>query len=135
MKKSVRLQALKRAQDSLHRHPVYCSSNKNVYLHWSFIVMNNTIQSCGVNRRGLPPVYLGYRERIDGNTPSIHAEFDAVRKIRSRLNAPFSCINIRLSKGGELRLSKPCICCYNWLKLLGCKLFVFTTDVGFSYLD
>ena len=51
----------------------------------------------------------------------IHAEMTAYKKAKGLLNKKkFSCVNIRLGKDAETKLSKPCHCCISWLCNVGC---------------
>jgi len=65
--------------------------------------------------------------------PKIHSEIAAYRKAKGILtkNEPFEIVNIRLNKNKELRLSKPCICCFEIMKELGCSKFYFSSNAGF----
>lgn len=102
------------------------------YHHFSFIIQDNKIVEWGVNRVGDPLTHFGYSP-----LSKIHAENDAMRKAKGILdkNKPFECVNIRLSKQNELKVSAPCECCYNFLKILGCKKAYFTTPVGFASVE
>lgn len=98
------------------------------YIHYTFIVQNGKILEWGTNRQG-EPFIKGYSHQS-----KIHSETDAFRKARGLLDLreEFDVINIRLSKSGELRISKPCPCCHNFLKVMGCKRAWFTTEIGWA---
>jgi len=99
--------------------------------HFSFIVQKNKVVEWGINVSRVPPlIHLGYSK-----TSGWHSEVNAYRKARGIIkDGSFEVINIRLNKAGELRLSKPCICCHAFLKALGCSNVVFSTNVGFARL-
>jgi hypothetical protein len=126
MKKSLLKLALHTANKMLYKHPQF-----NHYIHFAFLVQNEKIISIGKNHLGIPPKHLGYHKRIN-DVPKTHAEWDAYKKGKGLLDKskPFECINIRLNKKGELKLSKPCCCCYDVLKELGCKKFYYSWDNG-----
>jgi len=105
-------------------HPEYYN-----YIHFSFIIQNNKIIEYGFNRPGPPLDGFGYPD-----FGKIHSENDAYRKARGILDSqkPFDIINIRLNKGGDLRVSKPCSCCHSFLKVVGCRNVYFSTECGFA---
>ncbi len=130
MKKSILKHALGIARAKLSSHPQY-----NHFMHYSFVVQFNKIVEWSVNNSKLPPVHYGYKDRIKDKAfrPKTHSEIEAFRCARGLLdlNKPFEMINIRLSKNGEVRLSKPCVCCRDLLTALGCVKFYYSSEVGF----
>jgi hypothetical protein len=78
------------------------------------------------------PKYKGYFEYS-----MLHAESLAYKRAKALLNnkETFEIINIRLNNSGEPRLSKPCICCYNFLRALNCSKAWFTTETGFASMN
>lgn len=130
MKKKLLHECLRVSLETLEKHP------QKDFKHWSFIIQENKVVEWGVNMNGVPPVHFGYHSQLecpDGHPPKSHAEFVAWRKARGLLNGePFECVNVRLNRRGETRISKPCECCYNFLKSLGCSNFWFTTEYGWS---
>jgi hypothetical protein len=105
------------------------------YIHYTFIVQDNKIIEYGVNRPGEPPIHYGYHA-FNGYKPKIHSEIDAYKKAKGLLvpNKWFEIVNIRLNKQGKIRMSKPCFCCENILRELGCKKFYFSHNTGFAVL-
>lgn len=105
------------------------------FLHYSFIVQNNKIIEMGMNRSihkgGVR--HLGYSDES-----KLHSEVDAYFKAKGHpsfsKDESFEIINIRLNRQNEMRTSKPCSCCYNFLSGLGAKNCYFTTDVGWAKL-
>jgi tRNA(Arg) A34 adenosine deaminase TadA len=100
--------------------------------HYSFIVEANKIVAWGTNRHsGTLNPHWGYTTKH-----KTHAETAAYQKAKGILShsKTFECVNIRLNKLGELRLSKPCMCCHNFLSSLGCKIVYFSTEQGFAKL-
>lgn len=126
MKRSIFQQCLKIAQDhnTPELHPEW-----GCYHHFSFIIQNNQIIEWATNTRAEPQTYLGY-----SIYSKIHSEPRAYRRAKGLLNKgqDFDIINIRLSKKNQLRLSRPCPCCFNFLKGLGVKRIWFTTEFGFA---
>jgi tRNA(Arg) A34 adenosine deaminase TadA len=129
MKRRIFSDVVQFAKSKLSQHTQGC------YAHFSFIVQNNSIIGYGVNQDGEPLVHWGYKKmKLDPSyTPKIHAEIHAYKKNKGLLdkNQPFEIINIRLNKLGELRISKPCPCCYQLLTDLGCKKFYYSSECGF----
>lgn len=132
MKKTILRDALRIAREKLGNHP-----QLDHFPHYSFIVQGNKIIEWATNSNGVPPVHLGYHKRlspIEEVTPKSHAEFNAWKKAKGILNQndSFECINIRLNKNGEMKMSAPCSCCKNFLLEMGCTSFHFTTESGWA---
>lgn len=104
------------------------------YMHYTFIVQENKILEYAMNTPSEPPKHLGYHERIRNGSPKAHSEFNAFRRAKGLLNQQksFDCINIRLNKKGDLRMSAPCVCCTNFLSSFGCRDCFFTTEEGWA---
>lgn len=93
------------------------------YKHFSFIIQNNKLVEWGTNRSGPPLKMFGYAEH-----QMIHSENLAYRRAKGLLDKTkkFQVINIRLNGSGELKISKPCQCCTNFLRNLGCSSIWFS---------
>lgn len=104
-------------------HPQY-----GFFHHYSFIIQDNKIIEWGMNRDGSPFIH-GYHD-----SSKIHSEVDAFRKARGLLDPkkPFEILNIRLNKTNQLRNSKPCKCCFSFIKAMGASKIYFSTDVGIA---
>jgi hypothetical protein len=129
MKTALLNEALRIANRSLHTHPEY-----DHYCHWAFIIQNNSLVEYGTNDSGIPPIHLGYNERVSWSNAKRHAEFNAYRRAKGLLipNKSFECINVRLNRNNQIKLSAPCSCCGNFLKDSGCSHVHFTTDFGWA---
>jgi hypothetical protein len=125
MKKSLLLKCLDIAYkyNTPELHPEW-----TCYKHYSFVIQNDKIVDWGTNRRGNAITFFGYPKYS-----KIHSETDAYFKSKGIMNrdSPFEVINIRLSKNGSIKNSKPCKCCTAFLKKLGCRSIWFTTEIGF----
>jgi len=101
--------------------------------HYSFVIQRGKVIEWGVNRCGPPPIGYGYSRDFG----KIHSETDAYKKAKGLLDPThtFDIINIRLNKHGDLRMSKPCRCCTNFLRSMECSNVYFSTDVGFARLN
>lgn len=119
-------EALRIAQNALPNHPQY-----RYYIHYSFIVVKNSIVVVGMNRSGEPPVYYGYHRRVE--KPKTHSELDAYAKYRTK-GVPFEMINVRLQRSGHMRLAKPCYICAGWLASTACTQLVYSTGSGWERL-
>lgn len=126
MKANALRNALKEARRMLPRHPQY-----QYYPHFTFLYQEGELIACGKNSGHEPPVHLGYHRRIKSK-PKMHSEWNSYQKAMRRLipGGSFVCVNIRLNKKGQLKFAKPCDCCYNVLKALGCKYFMCSTENG-----
>lgn len=110
---------------NLIKHPLLDISSK---LHFSFVILDNQIIGWGYNRVSVPPIHMGYKSRILGNTPRTHSEIDAYKSCKSLINSNFKIVNIRLNKQKDFRLSRPCLCCQRILYALGCVGFYYSTN-------
>ena len=106
------------------KHPQW-----DCYKHFSFIIQNGKIIEWGMNRSAEP--LIGYPE-----WGKLHAECDAYFKAKGLLDTsdPFGVINIRMGINGNLKISKPCNCCQQFLKRLNCREIWFSTELGFARL-
>lgn len=130
MKKSLLLEAVQFAKAKMHNHPEF-----DKFIHFSFIVQHNKIIGYGRNCAQEPSKHYGYHQLSSDKTfkPKTHSEINAFKKTKGIINWDwkFSIINVRLNRLGQVRLSKPCRCCYNLLKALGCSEFYYSSDIGF----
>jgi tRNA(Arg) A34 adenosine deaminase TadA len=126
MKKSLLTDAIRIAQSKKERH-----NQRNHYMIWSFVVVDNKIIEYGENHSGVPSDPM-YRNRSSDNFKSkTHAECAAWFKAKGLIGqSSFEMINVRLTKTGKLKLSAPCPCCRNFLSRIGCKNVYFTLDEG-----
>ena len=100
------------------------------FRHFSFIIQRNKIVEWGKSLAQANPLTMfGYSTRS-----GVHSETNAYTKAKGILDKyiPFNVVNIRLTKSGDLRLSKPCACCYSFLENFGCTSVWFSTEVGFA---
>lgn len=127
MKKSLITEAVAISRSKNDLHPEY-----GRFCHFSFVIQNNKIIEYGGNHSGQPRIHYGYNKKVRSKSwrPKTHAEASAYFKARGLLekNKFFEIINIRLSKQGELRNSKPCDCCAEFLTALGCRCFYFSSS-------
>jgi len=123
MKRKLLYECVERAYEYLTKHPQY-----NCYKHYSFIIQNNKIVGFGMNRVGTPLTI--YKDHC-----KIHSETDAYFQVKGIMDkAEFDVVNIRMDKQGSLKNSKPCLCCYNFLKNCGCRNIWFSNEIGFLKL-
>ena len=129
MKRAILKHALQIARKGLSRHP-----EMGRYLHYSFVYANGKLVEWATNRRGVPPIHMGYHDRRDSPTfrPKTHSELAAWIRARGLLEKgePWVMINIRLSKNGELRCSKPCEICESLMKALGCEKVYYSNSTN-----
>jgi len=92
------------AEIIITRH-VFYKANKNV-------LKKANILSFGFNRMG----------DIDGNEPGVHAEHDAINKLkpleRKKKLEPVNLLVVRFSKNNKLQNSKPCANCIQNMRIL-----------------
>lgn len=112
--------------------------NKKTY-HFSFIFKRNKLISIGQNKIEESPkvVQFARRHNIEQmkKWPYLHSEIDAISKVWGRiyLDSTYTIVNVRLSKKGELRMSKPCASCHEVISCLGIKV-VYSTEDGYEIL-
>jgi hypothetical protein len=124
MKKTIIRECIRTAIEKNKYHPV----GNGLKRHFSFIIQDNKIIEIGFNKNQKPlPGYPEYSK--------IHSENDAFRKAKGLINFSkrWDVINIKITKRGLLRLSKPCKCCFRFLSNLGCHSVVFTTGLDYSF--
>lgn len=130
MKKSLFNETLAIARRGIPKHGEY-----NHFLHFSFVIQSNKIIDWGMNNKRIPAIHNGYHNRINdlSYSPKTHSEVDAWKKAKGLLDKKksFNLINIRLNKKGEIRNSRPCECCFEILKAMGCSKFYYSSSVGF----
>ena len=79
-----------------------------------------------MNRRSSPLSLLGYADHS-----KMHSEIDAYFKAKGLIrNESFEVVNIRLTKTSRVASSKPCSCCYEFLRKTGAKKIYFTTNIN-----
>lgn len=129
MKNGLIKEALRIAREKLPSHSQFFH-----WPHYSFIVQGNKLIEWSYNTSNAPKIHFGYSTQLDGGLSKTHAELNAYRVAKGLLNhqKSFEIINIRLSRQGEIRLSKPCKCCFTFLQAMGCSQCWFSTDVGFA---
>lgn len=132
MKRSLLTQALRISVDKLDRHPELQN-----FAHYSFIVQSGRILEWATNSRREPPRHYGYHHNRETTfRPKFHAEVFAYKRARGLLvGDAFEIINIRLTRAGVVRLSKPCRPCYELMTALGCRAFYYSSDFGFLKLQ
>jgi hypothetical protein len=119
-----RITAAMRVAVSLHKKRR--SQHTPNYLHYTFVFTNNALVAYGINRPGPRP--LCYADHV----LSLHSEWVALWRARSVWKKKLTVINIRLSKNGSLRISRPCDDCQRFLSKFDCSVF-YSTDGGFVH--
>lgn len=116
MKARLLQECLKIARDNntpIH-HPEW-----DCYKHYAFIIQDKKILTWDTNRRGSALLLRGYKE-----SQKTHAETNCWAKAKGHpyfhRGYPFEMVNIRLSKLGAMKISKPCFNCIEALKRVGC---------------
>jgi hypothetical protein len=106
------------------RHNLPKHTRLDGYKHFSFIIQKNWLVDWGTNRSGPPLKMFGYQEH-----QMIHSENQAYKRAKGLLDKTdtFQVVNIRLNSKGEVKNSKPCQCCINFLNGLGCNSIWFST--------
>lgn len=128
MKKSIIRECVRisKSKNSPRTHPEWGN-----FHHFSFIVQDNKILGWATNKTGEASKVLGF-----GDKNKIHSEPSAYAKAKGLLNSTksFECVNIRLTRLDRLKISKPCDCCFRFLKIMGCSFVYFSTESKFMRL-
>jgi hypothetical protein len=125
MKKSLLIRCYRIAKklNNIDKHPQF-----DCYKHFTAIIQNGKIIEIGLNHAGTPDIkfYQPWQK--------VHAEYLAFKKAKGilNLNDSFDVVNIRLDKRGNLKISKPCKCCMNYITMFSKKpvFFYFSNEIG-----
>lgn len=112
-----------------NRDQKYLNLAKNVAMsssekmrHGAVVVKSNRVLSIGINKFRNHPKIIP-QDQIKTSC-SIHAEMDALRKIKSAYGATIYVA--RVNKRGQSRLSRPCMHCYNAIIEAGISRIIYT---------
>lgn len=121
------------AVDKLPRHPLF---DTKCFVHFSFVVVDNTIIEYGWNSHAPPDKHWGYdklRKWSNDYVAGTHSELCAFKRARGLLRgAAFDMVNVRLGLNNTLRMSAPCSVCQSWLGAVGCRYIAFTVEDGWA---
>jgi len=126
MKRKILESCLNLAHSELHKH-------SEPYCHYSFIIQRNRILGYGTNKTA-----DAYSKTRYPSYSKIHSEPDAYFNLKILIDPKFTfdVVNIRLTKTGVIRNSKPCKCCNAFLRVLNCNCVWYSTDdANFARLD
>lgn len=101
--------------------------------HFSFIIERNKILSIGWNNGWkTDPIAAKYGHRFSG----IHSELSALKNFNLAPSRLKYCklVNIRISRGGKVGLSKPCEKCLELLSKYPFREILYSTSLGFDSL-
>jgi len=120
MNKNIIKTCLRIAKNHLPNH-----QRKDGHKHYTFVIQENKLVTWSTNKSGT--MINGTRY---ANYQMYHSEFMACKLAKGLLNhqLPFEIINIRMTKSGKLKNSKPCPKCQALLKDFGCKVVVYSTE-------
>ena len=100
-------------------------------LHSSLIVKGGRILSYGINKPFPNQFALNYAQHGGWQT---HSECDAIYQARKSNLVGATIYNCRVTKNGNIEISKPCPGCTQMLEEYGIKKVVFTTTSGFEVI-
>ncbi len=126
MKKSILRECVRIAKEknTPELHPEWGN-----FHHYSFIVQKNILVGWSTNRPAsrVNAKLLGYRDKTKG-----HSEYESYSRVKGLLDKRyfFECVNIRLNRFSEFRLSRPCECCNNFLYSAGCSRIFYSVDAN-----
>jgi len=106
------------------------------YKHSAVIVKAGRVLSVGRNRNKTHPDAIGSDEYGKPFCRSIHAEMDAIARVKNKEQLRGAIIYVaRKGKTGAPGMSCPCTMCQNQINRYGLKRAVFTTDYGTGTLE
>ena len=111
-------------------------SEKIVQRHVAVIVKSGRILAVGRNRDKTPPVAVAFGDDGARILKSIHAELDAISRIKNKEQLRGATIYVaRVGRSGHPGMSCPCSMCQDLINKYGLKRAVFTTDYGSGTLE
>ena len=111
-------------------------SEKIQQRHVAVIAKAGRILAVGRNRNKTHPESITLDENGDRILKSIHAELDAIFKVKNKEQLKGATIYVaRLGRGGDPGMSCPCTMCQALINRYGLKRAVFTTDYGIGVLE
>ncbi len=111
-------------------------SHQIQHRHAAVIVKAGRVLSIGRNRDKTHPNSIEYDEHGNLYTRSIHAEMDAISKVKNKSHLKGATIYVaRKGRSGEAGMSCPCKMCQSFISRYGLKRAVFTTDFGTGTLE
>ena len=111
-------------------------SEKIQHRHVAVIAKAGRILSVGRNRNKTHPESVTLNENGDRVLKSIHAELDAICKVKNKEQLKGATIYVaRLGRSGHPGMSCPCTMCQGLINKYGLKRAVFTTDYGTGTLN
>ena len=104
--------------------------------HAAVIVKAGRVLSIGRNRDKTHPDAVGVDEKGKVFTRTIHAEMDALSKVKNKDHLKGATIYVaRKGRNDEAGMSCPCKMCQGLINKYGLKRAVFTTDYGTGTID
>lgn len=109
------------------------------------LIYKNKIISIGHNEKKsntIQKYYNNYRStkertfNVDNHENYIHAEIQCVNNATRTFKGDLSKCQLficRITKSGQIKLSKPCLACSKYLEDMGIKSIYYTTDNGWCY--
>jgi hypothetical protein len=127
MKQRIVQECITDAVSFLSKHSQY--TIRGSFIHYTFVSIDGEVVGFGTNRS--PPNNFPKLSSYPYGS-MIHSEVDAYFKFafEIRKSNRFEVLNLRLSRDGQLRNSKPCKCCNHFLKAVGATDVYYSTDAG-----
>ena len=103
------------------------SSEAPDYKHGAVLVKGGTVLNASVNKNAHARFGKRFRRRDCGHTTH-HAELGCVRGLDRSVTRGADIYVVRVGKGGDLRLSKPCDMCEAALRHVGVRRVFYSID-------
>ncbi len=97
------------------------------FRHGAILVRGSRVINASCNKENHCAFGARFRKRNEG-VASLHAELGAILNIPRKLTFGATVYVVRIGKGGELRLSKPCSMCLAAMVHCGVKIVYYSTS-------
>ena len=102
------------------------------------VAHKHNVLAVGINQVKSHPLQKKYNKERFSETKTdtcqhfIHAEIDALLKVRREDLTKASLYVFRMNLNGELAISRPCPACMAMIGAMGIKKIHYTTDIGYA---
>jgi len=104
--------------------------------HAAVVVKAGRVLSIGRNRNKTHPQSVGVEEDGEAFTKTVHAEMDAILKVKNKKHLKGATIYVaRKGRNQKPGMSSPCEMCQEMISKYGLKKAIFTTECGTGTIE
>lgn len=122
---------MKRHNSLLKRAVSAAENSIDNYRVGAVVARGNVCLSTGFNR-GWKTHPLQAEMTPDRYYKGLHAEIDALRKLRKRTDSGWTIYVARIKKNGDWGMARPCNVCMRFLRKMGVTKVVYTHEDGYA---